>query len=511
MLPQCLIGVDIGTSNIKAVAFGLDGAELLIESTPTITHYPGADRAYFEPEEIWDAICRVLRPLCHKLGDLAQPAAIAFTSMGEAAIPLDAQGRHTYPAIAWYDRRTVPQVEWWREAIGAEETAQITGLPLNPIFGITKLLWIRQHQPDAFTRTVRWLNMADYGAYRLSGAQCTDMSLASRMLVLDLKERRWSTRLLNALELPVELLGELAPSGVQVGAVHAEAAAQTGLPQGLPVVSGGHDHICGALALGITEPGDVFDSMGTAEGLFIATEQPVHNAQTMASGVGQGVHTRAGRYYAMSGLYFAGGCIDWVRRLLLAYAPDQSFDKLIELANAVPPGSEGVTFLSHLRMANPPIIDSHSRGAFVGLSSAAGPGHLARAAIEGVAYEYHFAYESIVKTFGLAPGRLIVTGGGSRNRLLLQIKAALVKRPLLLPQINEATCLGAAMLGGIGAGVYASFEDAAAQVQFKTDVIEPDVRLHEIYAERFQEVYLKLYPALREINRTISTRFVESA
>ena len=507
-MPQALIGVDIGTSNIKAVAFGLDGAELAMESTPTITHYPAVDRAHFEPDEIWAAICRVLHSLCHKLRDLAQPAAIAFTSMGEAAIPLDVYGRPTYPAIAWYDRRTVPQIEWWKETIGAAETNQITGLALYPIFGITKLLWIRQNEPDAFARTTRWLNMADYGAFRLSGAQCTDMSLASRMLVLDLKERRWSTRLLNALGISDALLGELVPSGVQVGTVHAQAAAQTGLPEGLPVVSGGHDHICGALALGITEPGDVFDSMGTAEGLFIATEQPVHNAQIMASGVGQGTHTWPNRYYAMSGMYFAGGCINWVRRLLLGYAPDQSFEQLIELAQATPPGSEGVTFLSHLRMANPPIVDSHSRGAFVGLSSSTGPGHLARAAIEGVAYEYHFAYESIAKTFGLSPRRLIVTGGGSRNRLLLQIKAALVNRPLLLPKVNEATCLGAAMLAGIGAGVYASFDDAAAQVQFAADVVEPDAQLHQIYIERFQEVYVKLYPALRAINHTISTRFV---
>lgn len=508
-MSQALIGVDIGTSNIKAVAFSLNGAVLAEESTPTITHTAAADRAYFEPDEIWEAICHTLRLLCHKVRNLAQPAAIAFSSMGEAGIPLDQHGQHTYPAIAWFDRRTAPQIGWWKEQIGAERTAQITGLPLNPIFGMTKLLWIRQNEPDAFARTRRWLNMADYGAYRLSGAQCTDMTLASRMLVLDLRAKEWSSALLNAVGIPAELLGDLVPSGVQVGAVHAQAAEQTGLPLGLPVVSGGHDHICGALALSITEPGDVFDSMGTAEGLLIATNEPVYSQEIVSSGVGQGVHTRRGRYYAMGGIYFAGGSVDWVRRLLLAHAPEQSFERLIALAQETPPGSNGVTFLSHLRMANPPIIDSHSRGAFVGLSSSTGPGHLARAVIEGVAYEYHFSYSSLIRSFGLSPGRLFVTGGGSRNRLLLQIKAALVNRPLLLPKVKEATCLGAAMLAGIGAGLYASFDEAAAQVHFETEVIEPDARLHQIYAERFAEVYLKLYPALRELNQTISTRFVE--
>lgn len=395
-----------------------------------------------------------------------------------------------------------------REHVGDEIITSITGLPLRPLFGVTKLLWLRENQPDAFRQTVRWLNMADYGAFRLCGAQATDYSLASRMLLLDLACNQWSTQLLDWLEIPTSLLGQLVHSGTLLGHVHAEAAAKTGLPEGMPVVSGGHDHVCGALALGITEPGDVFDSMGTAESLFVATEQPRLDQTVMQAQIGQGVHTVPNRYYGMGGIFFSGGCIDWVRQLLLAQAPNQSFDELIRLAVDVAPGSNGLFFLTHLRMANPPINDSLARGAFVGISSDAGPGHFARAVIEGVAYEYHTSYQSMMKAFELSPSRIIASGGGSRNRLLLMIKAALFNQPIYIPLINEATCLGAAMLAGIGAGIYTDFKDAIEQVTYRVERIDPDADLHAFYRERHESVYQHLYPTLRELNHVISKRFV---
>jgi len=511
-MQQALIGVDIGTTSIKAVAFAPDSRALATVSVPTQTHYPRPDWAQYDPYEIWDAVCLVLRQLCQQLPADATPTAIAFTSMGEAAIPVDARGEPTHPAIAWFDRRTTPQADWWRAQIGADETARITGLNVRPLYGITKLMWLRENAPDAFQRTVRWLNMADYGAFRLCGVQATDYSLASRTMVLDLAHKRWSQQLLDTIHLPASLLATLTPSGVLLGRVHTAAAETTGLPEGLPVVSGGHDHVCGALALGITEPGDMFDSMGTAEGLLIALEQPQLDPEVVAQGIEQGAHVAPDRTYAMGGLYFAGGCIDWIRRTLLA-APvhadeDATYAELIELAEAAPPGSGGVFFLPHLRMANPPINDPRSRGAFVGLSSDTGPGHFARAVIEGVAYEYHQSFEATIAAFGLTPQRIIVTGGGARNRLLLQIKAALLGEPLLVPAVDEATCLGAAMLAGVGAGAYSGFADAAEQIQHVITRIEPDETLHGLYRERYRLIFQQLYPTLRAMNHRISERFV---
>ncbi len=507
MQKPALIGVDIGTTNIKAVAFSMDGRELGKVSTPTITHHPRSDWAHFEADEIWEAISSSLRTLCRQLPADRVPAAIAFTSMAESAFALDAEGIPVHVAIAWFDRRTAPQTAWWHEVIGPEETARITGLSIKPLFGITKLMWIRENAPDAFARTTRWLHMADYGAYRLCGVQATDYSLASRTMVFDLARKEWSQTLLDKVGISAGLFAEVIPSGIQLGTVHAAAAAETGLPIGLPVVSGGHDHVCGALALGVTDPGDAFDSMGTAESLFIATERPLLRPELTTKGAGQGLHVAPDRGYAMGGIYFSGGCIDWIRAVLLQ-AGDQSFEQLIAQAGRAPAGSNGLFFLPHLRMANPPIIDIRSRGAFVGLSSDTTAGHFARAVLEGVAYEYHRAYEALVDSFQLKPNRIIAGGGGTRNRLLLEIKAALLGAPIQVAAVDEATCLGAAMLAGIGAGIYRDFSDAAERVTVPLKSVMPDAALHDLYQERYREVYLHLYNILRDTNHTISDNFV---
>ncbi|MEM7126279.1 MAG: FGGY family carbohydrate kinase [Chloroflexota bacterium] len=504
-MQHTIIGVDLGTTSIKAVAFGLDGTQLAKESTPTITHYPRSGWAYFEPEEIWDAICLVLRRLVAKLPAGIEPGAIAFTGMAEAGVPLDEQGQPTHNIIAWFDKRTEPQSDWWLEHIGMDETAQITGLPVKPAFGILKLLWIRQNAPDAFRATRRWLNMADYGAFRLCGAMTTDYSLASRMMVLDLAKRAWSKSLLDAIELPANILGELVQGGTELGYIHAEAASATGLPKGLPVCSGGHDHVCAGFALGLIEPGDALDSMGTAESMVLTTAQPRLEPAITKRGIGQGIHVMPGRNYAMSGLNFASGSIDWSRQLLLSAVDDKlSYEKLIELATSAPPGSDGLFFVPHLRRANPPHIDIRGRGAFIGITSDADTSHFARAVVEGVAYDYQQAFDNTTDTFGLEPNRQVATGGGTRNSLLMEIKAHLSGLTINVPEIEEATCLGAATLAGVGAGFYHSYEDAVNQLDYVTRKIEPDPIQHRFYQERYQTIYSKLYNTLRDVNHQIS-------
>lgn len=500
------IGVDIGTTNIKAVAFDLDGTQIGKESTPTLTHYPHPGWAYFSPDEIWESICLVLRRLMAKLPDGVTPGAIAFTGMAEAGVPVDAQGNPTHESIAWFDKRSEPQARWWAEHVGEERTASITGLPVNPVFGILKLLWIRANEPDAFAGTNRWLNVVDYGIFKLCGAAVTDLSLASRMLVLDLKNRCWSQTLLDAIDIPVAMLGEPVQSGLQVGQVHAEAAAVTGLPEGLPVCSGGHDHVCAAFALGLVRPGDVLDSMGTAEGIVLTTAQPHLKFAVTESGVGQGIHVVPGLTYAMSGLNYSGGAIDWSRRLLLnELESSASFEQLIRLAQTAPPGCDGVFFVPHLRRANPPFMDLHGRGAFIGVTSDATRAHFARAIMEGVAYDYQQAFDHTMAAFELEPRRQVATGGGTRNRLLMNIKANVSSHTISIPQVEEATCLGAAALAGVGAGLYTDHAEVETQIQYTEDAVEPNLELSRYYRERYKRIYLQLYDVLKSINHQIST------
>lgn len=502
-MPQpALIGVDLGSTNIKAVAFGLDGGQLAQATTPTITHSPRPGWAEYEAEEVWTAVCFVLRHLLANLPAHAEPAAIACSSMAEAGVALDAHGQPLYPFISWFDQRTLPQAEQWATQIGEETTARITGLAVRPVYGIFRLLWLRANAPELFHRTRRWLNMADYGAFRLCGATATDYSLASRMLLLDLAQKEWSDTLLAANGLDRGVLGELVPSGTQVGRVSSQAAAETGLPAGLPVCSGGHDHVCGAFGLGLTQVGDTFDSMGTAESLMMTTAAPQLDGSVTRRQIGQGVHVAPNRYYAMSGVQMSGGAVDWVRRLLLGAAlgdaaTPEGYEQLMQLAGEAPPGSGGVFFVPHLRRANPPHVNPHARGAFVGITGDSNRSHLARAVLEGVAYEYQQVLENMAEAVGVQPLKLVATGGGTRNGVWMGIKTAVSGLPITIPAVDEAVCLGAAMLAGVGSGVYASFADAAEQVQFASRTIECDPSLHQFYRQRYETIYRTLYGVLK--------------
>lgn len=504
-----LIGVDIGTTNIKAVAFDLSGKELAKATTPTKSYAPQPRWAYYKPEEIWEAICTVLREVTDTLTNEQQPAGIAFSSMAETAVPLDAHNQPTYNCIAWFDQRAVPQSKWWQETIGEPLTASIVGLPVRPLYGLMKLLWLRDNEPDSFAQTRRWLNMADYGVFRLCGTQATDYSLASRMLALDLAQKRWSETLLKGIGLDQALLTDVVPSGVVMGHVHAEAAQATGLPIGLPVCSGGHDHVCGALALGLTEPGDVFDSMGTAESIMVTTAAPKLGEGITERNIGQGVHVVPNRYYAMGGIHMSGGAVDWVRRLLLgtAFGEEAStaaYETLVQMASDVKPGSDGLFFIPHLRRANPPFTDPKARGAFVGITADMGVGHFVRAAFEGIAFEYQMAFNNLLGALGVVPRSLVVTGGGTRNEVLLGIKTAVSGLTLTLPDVAEATCLGAAMLAGVGTGVYTSFIDARQQIRYASRTVKSNAAQQAFYQQRFTAVYQTLYTSLKQLNHTIS-------
>jgi xylulokinase len=495
-----LIGIDVGTTNVKAAAFDVNGMllALTVHRLPVIRPHPNWEE--YDPEEMFTYTARAVRDTLEKLKPCIRVAGVAVASMAETAVPIDNRGKALHNAVAWHDERSRPQADRLRQAIGAETIYRITGLPPAYIFGVNKLLWFKTHAPDAYRRTVCWLNVADYITYRLSGALATDYSLASRLMLLELKTGRWSADLLSACDIPATLFAELTPSGQKLGTVHAEGSAATGLPQGTVVVCGGHDHPCGALALGITEPGNVLDSMGTSESIFTVAKDARLDPQFAHTGYQQGFHVVPGKRYINGGLYTSGRCVEWIKDML----NEASYDDFITLAACAPPGSQGVFFLPHLRMANTPVDDPNSRGAFVGLSVGSSGASLARAVLEGVAYEAHRALTGLQELFGVTINRVRATGGGTRTQLLMQMKAALLGSAIDIFDMDEATALGAAMLAGIGAGVYADSDEAVAAVQLSATQITCDEHLHRYYQQAYGAVYRQLYEHLKPIHHQIA-------
>ena len=435
-----LAGIDLGTTSIKAGLYDRAGRSLAQASAPTPTAYPQPGWAAHDAEAIWQCAAGVLRRVVDQVAaqgrDPAAIAGVAVASMGEAGVLLDAHGAPLAEVIAWFDRRTQPQADWLEHTIGRDRLLAITGLPLQPIFGLCKLLWLKACQPDAFARAARWLNLGDYVAYRLCGAQATDLSLASRTLALDLARREWSREILDAAGVPAALLASPVASGTRLGAVTPAASAATGLPATCQVAAGGHDHDCGALAVGVTEPGDVLDSLGTAEAIFVPLERPMADLTLGRQGYAQGVHVAPARYYVHGGIYTCGASVAWAHRVV---GQGSELATLIAEAAAVPAGSLGVYFLPYLRLANPPYDDPLARGAFAGLTADASRGALFRAVLEGLAYESRLSLDTLLAAPGAAPlRRLVAIGGGTRNALLMRVKAGVLGRPLTVVEVPEA-------------------------------------------------------------------------
>jgi xylulokinase len=495
-----LIGLDIGTTNVKAVVYEPDGRTVARASVPTVTHYPRPTWAYYKPAELWSCAVQVLREAIARLDDPRRIAGVAVASMAEAGVPLGGDGEPVYEAIAWFDRRTIPQRDWLGRQIGEDVLFARTGLSLQPIWSLCKLLWIKENEPDVWKRSTCWLNIADFIAFRLSGEPATDWSLASRTLAFDIRQRVWDRDILAASGVPAEMMAPAVASGTRIGSVLPEVAAITGLPAGTAVAAGGHDHVCGALAAGVVRRGQILDSMGTAEALFVPLDAPLANPELGRLGYTQGAHVAPGYYYVNGGIYTSGASVQWFRDAL----GDIDHETLIAEAEAAPVGSLGATFIPHLRLANAPHPDGRARAAFVGLTTDATRGTLARAVLEGLAYEGRSTLEPLFGLAGLEEiPSISVIGGGAKNDLLLRIKASVMKTTLRVLDVEEATALGAAILGGLGAGVYRDVPDALTQIRSQPTLVEPQPEAARLYDAFFRDVYQLIYDALRPLNHRI--------
>jgi xylulokinase len=494
-----LLGMDAGTTNIKAVIAAPDGTVVAQASEPSPVTYPRPEWAEYEPEALWRGCLAAVRAAVARLDDPARVRGLAIASMAETAVPLDAESRPTFPAIAWFDKRARPQLEALVRTIGAERLFAVSGLAAEPIFGLLKLLWLKDERPEAFAATRRWLNVADYLAWRFCGEQATDHSLACRTYAYDLASLCWADGLMREVGVEPGLMAPLARSGAALGRLTPEAATATGLAPDCMVAVGGHDHVVGAFAADALRPGVLLNSLGTTEALLLQVNRPVMDLELARRGLSQGVIVvDRPCWYVVGGLFTAGGAVEWFRRAMAAGAP---YETLLAEAEAAPVGSLGTGFLPHLRLGTPPHPDPHARGAFFGLSTDTTRGCLFRALLEGVAADARLcadAMETLVG--GAAAGAVRVIGGGSRNDLYLRIKAATWNRPLAVLDMPEAVALGAACLAGIGAGVYRGQDDVAAHLRRAEHTVRPDPAWAALYGCVLEEVYRRASTTVRPLH-----------
>ncbi len=495
-----LLGLDLGTSHLKAHAFTLTGREVAACRRPTPMLHPRPGWGEMDPETLWQTCTVLLRELAVQVAGQGTPVAIAITSVGEAGVPLDAQGEPVFASIAWYDTRAQAQKEQLEARFGTEAVFKATGQALHPIFGLCKLLWLRDEEPAVFARIRHWLSWAGYIGWRLSGVMAMEYSLAARTMSLDVARDRWAEAFLAEVGLSLDLFPTLVAAGEPLGRVRPEMASILNLPDHLLVAAGGHDHVVAALALGVTGPDTLLDSMGSAEGLFLPLPAPARTPALGSHGISQGRHV-AGGYYLMAGLYTSGVAVDWFCH---RFAPDQGYRAMMTAARHVPAGSHGVMFLPHLRLANPGYTERHSRGSYIGLTIDTSVEVMFRATLESLAMEARYSLDQVLRLCGTPrPAGIVLTGGGTRNRLWLEIKAAVMNCTLQVAHMEEAAALGAALLAGVGAGFFATPQAAATAIDRHTEMLTPRAQEVQVYEPLYAEVYRHFCATLQPLHAAL--------
>jgi xylulokinase len=489
-----VLGLDVGTTNIKCLAVDSEGKIVAQGSEPTPRSHPRSGWTDFEPGPIWDAACQAIRAV---LSQLEQPQAvkgIAVSSLAESVVPVDSQGQPLAPAIAWFDLRTTAEYEWVCSRVGYETLFQVSGLNPDAMFGLCKILWVKNHNPAAFEKARCWLHLADYMAFRLCGVPATDPSLACRTLAYDVHRRAWAGEIIEAVGLELASFPPVCKSGTPLGVITPSSANATTLPKNTVVSVGIHDHISGAFAAGGLSAGVLLDSIGTSESLNSVFQKPLSDQRFADHGLAQGaIWIEEPIYYLTGGLQTAGAAVEWFRRELGGKA---GIPELIEEATSV--DDSVPVFLPHLIRSLTPYPDPQASGAFVGIRSTTSRGAMFKAVLEGLAFEARAIADAMVNIGGLPPFQKILTIGSSlENRLLTQIKADVYGFPIQINPVRETVSLGAALLAGIGCGMFSEPASALQVARREEITVKPDLERSKRLQTRYQDVYRDLYSQLR--------------
>ena len=506
-----LVGIDLGSTSLKAVVYDIEGNIVAQSSRPTKKHTPEdhPDWIHWIPEQIWNDTAGAIMDAVAQLDDPHAIKAVAVTGMGVDAVPINEKGEWLYPFISWHDQRAIPQQQWWIDNVGNEKTFATGGWPAWPINTALRMLWLAENEADIHAQTHKWLLIEDFLNFMLTGITATDYSMASCTLLFDQSEQNWSKEILDAAGIDGNLLCDPQPSGSPLGEITENAAAATGLPPGTPVVLGGHDHLCGALPVGAFKPGLVLDVTGTWEVVMSVTPKPILTTDILNAGITMQSHVAKNMYAGWGGAV-AAEMVEWYRReygsaakLKAQSEGGSDWDYLLKAVEESPAGARGVMFLPHMSGASCPVADGLSRGAFVGLTGATTHGDMLRAIYEGLDYQFLDIINIMESQMGIAADNIVAVGGAVRNKFWMQNKADVIGRPVNVPAVEEATPLGAAILAGIGVGVYKDVQDAYEHVYKPGETYEPDSKLTAQYAEWYA-IYKELYPTLKSLNHKLN-------
>src|SRR5438876_1445803 len=416
-----VLGIDVGTGGTRAVLVDHSGA---IVSSATCEHAPFASPnigwAEQDPQDWYQATGSAIRQALETKGVSAEEiSAIGLAGQMHGAVLLDADDQVLRPSLIWCDQRTQAQCDWLNAKLGERKIIELTCNPALTNFTLTKLLWVRDNEPEIWKQFRRVLLPKDYVRLRLTGEHAMDMAEASGTLMLDVAHRRWSEEMMSAAGLPMSCLPKVFESPEVCGRMNAAGAAHTGLNEGTPIVAGAGDQAGGAVGMGIVRAGAVSATIGTSGVVFAATNSPALDKQGR---VHTFCHAVPGRWHVMGVTQAAGLSFRWLRDLLRATSENISYDDLLREASAVPAGSGGVLWAPYLMGERTPHLDPNARGTLTGLAASHTRAHVVRAILEGVAFSLKDTF-SLFDEMQVPVGTVRLGGGGARSPLWRQIQS----------------------------------------------------------------------------------------
>src|ERR1700687_149487 len=492
-MPCKLWGMDVGTGGTRSVLLDEAGRVL---GAATAEHAPMASPelgwAEQDPRDWWraarGAIAKCLKKASASAGEVA---AIGVSGQMHGLWLLDAAGEVVRPALIWCDQRTEEECRAITERVGAKRLIELVANPALTGFTLPKIWWVRAHEPELWSRVRSVMLPKDYVRFKLTGARATDVADASGTLLFDVVNRRWSAEMLDASDLRAEILPEVFESPGVSGRVSKDGAVASGLREGTPVIAGGGDQGAGAVGRGIIAPGNVSATIGTSGVVFAATSSPVVEPKGR---IHTFCHAIPGRWHVMGVRQGAGLSLRWFRD---QFGGGASYDVLMKEAAEAPAGADGLLWAPYLMGERTPHLDPNARGALVGLTAQHTRAHVIRAILEGVAFSLRDTF-TIFRELGVPVKSIRLGGGGARSSLWQHIQADIYGLPVDLVAADEGAAYGAALLAGVGAGMWRSVEAACQTAVHVAKRVEPVAKNVELMNRRYEE-YRKLYPALRTI------------
>lgn len=485
-----LLGIDVGTTNVKAVLLD-DEARLLATAVKEYpTYYPHVGFAEQNPEDWWRCFKEVLPIACAQANIRPDEiVGISVSCQSPTLIPMDNNGTALYPALIWMDRRSDPQCARLRETIGEARIFELTGDLVDPYYILPEAMWLRENAPDVYRRTRIFLQANGYINFKLTGEYSADESNASLSGLYDYRSGTWCRELLEhpAVELDVSMFPTPVPDGAVVGRVNRQAAAETGLAEGTLVVAGTVDSAGAAVECGSIRAGDACEMTGTSSVLLTVSDEP-HTAR----GLTYMRHQVPGKHILLGAMSTTGGAYKWCRDVF-----DMGYDEMNACIAEACPAPSGLIFLPYLSGERAPVWSTEAKGTWIGMTMDTNRARLLRSVLEGTAFALRHNMDAI-RASGCDIRTLSCSGGHTHSRLWLEIKASVTGLPIAVPKADSGAPWGAAVLAGIAAGMFASTEELLSTAMKTRLIVEPNPAWQSYYDEQYA-LYLKAWPGVREV------------